>query len=235
MIERAFNEALLHKGNKKDALREFAISQARHILQAAGVVDPAIKDHGVAVKPEESVEKPFYMIPEGEVVKFIQEIGGKSAEQLEAEVKSTGREVTIYASDSIHSPKFEVLDEVTPQELAKFPVRALRFRGNPTTRQLYEKIPQTRCRIDGEEYILELPRAEVGPHKAIADKDQALNDWYYVMHEPITGRHGDPGVFEVEHDSVGRFLYGRWASPDDRWAPDDQLVVALRKLESVKP
>ena len=99
---------------------------------------------------EQAGQQPFYMIPEGQGVRFIQEIGGKSADQLEAEVKATGRAVTIYASDMLHSPKFEVLEKVTPQELLKAPVRAYGLPGNPTTRELLERIPK--CRY-GEGYV----------------------------------------------------------------------------------
>lgn len=179
----------------------------------------------------EAVEQPLHMIPEGEGVKFIQNIGGKSAEQLEVEVEATGREITTYASDMLHSPKFGVLEKVTPQKLLKAPVRAFGLPGIPTIRELFERIPQ--CRY-GEEYALELPRAEVGPHMAIADENQAKDDDYYVMHQPIAGRSGYPRVFQVRHLSIGRFLHGRWASPYNRWFPDDQLVVALRKIEPVK-
>jgi len=198
-------------------------------------IDAAIAGTRASLASLEAVklqaEQLFYMIPEGEGLRFNLDIGGKSAEQLEDEVKATGREVTIYASDMIHSPKFEVLGKITTQRLLKFPVRALGLLGNPTTTEILERIPQ--CQY-GED-ALELPRAEVGPHKTIADKDQPKDDYYYVMHQPITDRYGDPRVFGVEHDSHGRFLHGGWADPARRWNPDDQLVVALRKIESVKP
>ena len=188
-----------------------------------------------AVKPQtQVVEDEFYAIPEGIGVISTLKIGGQSAGQLEAAVKATGREIDVYASDLIHSPQFEVLEEVTSQELLKLPVRALGLPDNPTTAEILERIPHCRYQYGDEKYALELPRAEVGPHKAIADKDQAEDDCYYIIHQPITDRDGDPSVFLVGHDSYGRFLVGSWVDPDYRWDRDYQLVVALRKVEPVK-
>lgn len=42
MIERAFEEARQHRDNA-GVVRQFAITQARRLLEVAGVVDPAIK------------------------------------------------------------------------------------------------------------------------------------------------------------------------------------------------
>ena len=183
------------------------------------------------VRPEEAVERPFFVIPEGGGVKFTQNIGGKSPKQLEAENKATGREVTYGARNMLLSDEFDVLKEVTPQVLLKFPVRALGLPGTPTTTELYERIPQTQY----GDYVLELSRAEVGPHLGIEDKDQPVGDYYYVMHKPITDSYSLPSVFGIGSLSFGRLLDGTQADPDLRWDPDTQLVVTLRKIKPVKP
>lgn len=229
MIERAFEEARQHKGNKRNAVRQFAIGRARDLLIAAGVVDPAIKDQVPTTKPNKAVEQPFFEISEDLVSRFTREIGGKPVEQLEAEAKAV-RNVSVYASDLMHSPKFEVLEDVISQELGKLPVLALGLPGTPTTRQIFARIPQ--CRVGA--YTLELCRAEVGPHQAIADKDQPLGDAYFIMHEPITDRGGLPDVFFLERDGHGLWLGCGWAGPGSRWDPGYRLVVALRKNEPVK-
>jgi len=54
MLERDFREAKQYKGNKGNAIRQFAIERAIDILRAAGVVDPAIKDQTVATRPPNS-------------------------------------------------------------------------------------------------------------------------------------------------------------------------------------
>lgn len=211
----------------KAGLARTLVTAAKAWREAYG--DIPLPGQKTDAKDQKTTEQSLFIIPEELGVQFTQKIGGKSPEQLEAEAKAD-REVTINASDMLHSPKFEVLEEVTPQDLLKFPVRALGLPGDPTIRQIFERIPQGRY----GDYALEIPRAEVGPHLAIADREQPLNDWYYITHEPIAGRSGGPLVFTVGHDSGGRFLSGTWARPDGGWDPDDQLVVALRKIEPVK-
>ncbi|OGW74342.1 MAG: hypothetical protein A3J72_02985 [Nitrospirae bacterium RIFCSPHIGHO2_02_FULL_40_19] len=228
MIERAFGQARLHRDNKRKA-RQTALDRAMDILKAVGVVDPAIQDQVVATKPQRAVEQPFYMIPEGLGVRFIREIGGKSADQLEVEAKGV-RTVTEYASDMIHNPKFTTLPKVTPQELIRLPVSALGLFGTPTTRQIFERAPQ--CRVG--DMVLELCRAEVGLHQAIKDTEQPLNDYYYIMHKQLASRHGRLRVFSLERSADGLFLNGGWAEPDGRWDPRSQVVFALRKVEPVK-
>ncbi len=228
---------------KNDKLREVKLG-ALHVVRTA--VDFAEKigalpaslpqfsrarelklDQAVATKPQRA--ESLYFIPEGVGVKWPLDIGGKPVDQLEAEAKSV-RTVSRYASDMMHNPKFTTLEEVTPVELIKLPVSALGLPGTPTTRQIFERAPQ--CKVG--DMTLELCRAEVGPHQAIKDTEQPLNDYYYIMHEPITDRDGDPGVFGLGRNADGLWLHGGWARPGNGWDPDDQVVFTLRKVEPVK-
>ena len=229
MIEKAFGEARQHKDNKRNAVRQFALDRAMDLLRAAGVVDPAIKDQVVATKPQTMVEESLYFIPEGVGVRWALDIGGMPADQLEA--GASVRNVSGGVVDMIHHPKFTTLPEVTPVELIKLPVSALGLPGTPTTRQIFERAPQ--CRVG--DMALEFCRAEVGPHQAIKDIEQPLNDYYYIMHEPIAGRRGLPRVFELARDDDGLWLSDDWALPEGRWYPERQLVFTLRKVEPVKP
>ena len=216
MIERAFEEARLHRENKelhrenKDSIIKFAIDQA------------------VARRPQTAAES-LYFIPEGVGVRSSLDIGGKPVDQLAADAKRV-RTLSGYALDMMHNPKFTTLEEVTPQELIKLRVQDLGLTGTPTTTEVFERA--THSRIGNT--ALELCRAEVGPHQAIADTEQPLNDWYYIAHKPITDRDGDPSVFGLERNAGGLWLDGRWAKPDYGWRPGDRLVFALRNIESVK-
>ena len=211
MIERAFEEARLHRENKelhrenKDSIIKFAIDQA------------------VARRPQTAAES-LYFIPEGVGVRSSLDIGGKPVDQLEADTLSG------YALDMMHNPKFTTLEEVTPQELIKLRVQDLGLTGTPTTTEVFERATHSRI----GDMALELCRAEVGPHQAIADTEQPLNDWYYIAHEPITDRGGYMGVFSLERRADWFWLDGDWARPDGRWRPGDQFVFALRNIESVK-
>lgn len=168
-----------------------------------------------------------YEIPEGIGIRFNREIGGKTAEQLEVEAKAVRR---VYVSDIMHSPKFGTLKEVTLQELIKLRVKDLGLPRTPTTKQIFERAAHSRI----GNMVLELCRAEVGPHQATADKDQPLGDYYYIMHEPIADRSGYPSVFELGRDGDGLWLYGAWATPGSRWGPGTRLVFALRNIEPIK-
>jgi len=229
MLERDFREAKQYKGNKGNAIRQFALDGAMALLKAAGVVDPAIKDQAVATRPQTVVEESFYFIPEGVGIRSTLEIGGKSAEQLEAGVKSVGN-ASEYSLDMMHNPKFTTLEKVTPVELIKLPVSAFGLPGTPTTRQIFERAAHSRI----GDMALELCRAEVGPHQRIKDTDQPLNDWYSIMHEPITDRHGRPSVFTLVRHGDGLWLRDDWAKPVSRWNPGIQVVFTLREIEPVK-
>lgn len=130
----------------------------------------------------------------------------------------------------MHNPKFTTLEEVTLQELIKLRVQDLGLPGTPTTKQIIGRA--THSRIGN--MALELCRAEVGPHQAIADKDQPLGDYYYIMHEPAPGRSGDPRVFGLGRGGGGLWLHDYWANPDSPWPPDAQFVFSLRNFEPVK-
>ncbi len=130
----------------------------------------------------------------------------------------------------IHNPKFTTLPEVTPVELIKLPVSAFGLSGIPTTEQIVERATHSRI----GHMALELCRAEVGPHQRIKDTEQPLNDWYSIMHEPLSDRDGSLLVFSLARFALGLWLRGRWARPDGGWAPDLQVVFALREIEPVK-
>lgn len=183
----------------------------------------------LATRPQKEVEQPFYVIPESIGVRSTLEIGGKSVDQLEAEVKSV-RKPSGYTLDMMHSPEFATLEEVTPVELIKLRVREFGLTGTPTTTQLFERA--THSRIGN--MALELCRTEVGPHQAIADTKQPLNDVYYIAHEPIADRGGHLRVFSLARDASGLWLDDAWALPGCGWDPGSRLGFALREIEPVK-
>jgi hypothetical protein len=54
--------------------------------------------------------------------------------------------------------------------------------------------------------------------------------------KPIACSFGDPSVFELGRYVVGLWLGGRWAEPDNTWAPQSGFVFSLRKsLKSFEP
>lgn len=202
MIERAIEKARQYQDSKRNARRQFAITQAR---------------------------QPLFEIPEDLGVRFTCEIGGKSVEQLVTEAKSV-RDFSMPVFDMMtHNPKFTTLEKVTPQTLIKLRVKDLGLPETPTTEQIFERATHSRI----GDMALEYCRAEVGPHLAIADKDQPLG-YYFIVHEPLADRFGDKHVFRLERNKFGLCLNGGWAHFDRKWFPEDQLVFALRNIEPVK-
>ena len=231
MIERGFNEAQRLSSNK-GAVRQKAIAQARRILEAAGVVDPAIKDQTATIRPQDqAAEHDFYVIPEGIGVRSTLEIGGKSAEQLEEEMKQAGINISAYTRYMLYSLAFTTLDHPQEVELLKLRVQDLGLSGTPTTNQIFERAQKSTY----GEFRLGLCPAEVGPHQRLSDTDQPLNDWYTIAMHQITGRLGSPRVFVLARDARGLGLYDRWAEPYFQWVPDDRIVFSLRKFELLKP
>lgn len=230
MIERAFEEARLHKDNKRNAVRQFAIERAMDLLKAAGVVDPAIKDQVVATRSQKAVEQPFYTIPEGIGVRSTLEIGGKSAQQLEEELKQRGINVSSYAREMMHSSTFTTLEEPTAIELLKLRVQDLGLSGTPITKQIFERAQRSKV----GEMILDLCPVEVGPYQRLNDSEQPLNDWYYIAHQQITDRSGSPRVFRLGRSAGGLWLSGAWAGPESGWNLEGQVVFSLRSPEPAK-
>ena len=56
----------------------------------------------------------------------------------------------------------------------------------PTTQQIFDK---------AQELGLSLCPPQVGLQLRVDYQDQPLNEWIYIMMEPIAGRYGHPGMF----------------------------------------
>lgn len=69
----------------------------------------------------------------------------------------------------------------------------------------------------------------VGPYQRIADKDQKMNDVYWIAMDPINDSGGRPGAFELGRRGDGTCLLGYWALPDSWWNAEDRIVFSLRK------
>lgn len=169
------------------------------------------------------VEHVYTSFPEGKIRRQAVEIGGKSKDQLKAELKTAGVSISSYAEDMLNSLDFITLKNPQIMDTVRLRVQDLGLEGYPTTDQVYAR---------AKELGLELCPAEVGPHLRLKNMDQPVGDWYWIGMKQITDRGGDPYVFDLERHGDGLWLHDRWARPGDAWGPRDQFVFSLRKSET---
>ncbi|OGE44067.1 hypothetical protein A3B45_05235 [Candidatus Daviesbacteria bacterium RIFCSPLOWO2_01_FULL_39_12] len=167
------------------------------------------------------IEHVYTSFPEGKIRMQKLEIGGKSKQQLVAEMKQQGINIYEYAQQMIDSPDFTTLPQKDDIDLVRLTVQDLGLKGTPTTDEVYAK---------AGELGLDLCPAEVGPHLRLKDTNQPLGEWYFIGMKQIADRVGYPGVFYLARDGDGLWLSDGWARPDDvAWSPGHEFVFALRK------
>ena len=150
------------------------------------------------------------------------EVGGKSANELLAEIKSAGTYVSDWARDIMAKSAWKP-GEREQVKFARAKVRELGFTTRPTTAQIW-----TRIRELGHGHALCEPCD--GPAIRLALGDQPRSDYFWVAMEQITDSDGSPSVFYVGRRGDGeRWLYAGWVYPDYGWYLDDEIVFRLRK------
>lgn len=173
---------------------------------------------------QKNIEHIFTSFPEGRIEKASMEIGGKTEEELEKEIKEKFKLFSI-AESMMRNPDFVTEKHPEKIDIVRLKVRDLGFTKNPTTDELYKR---------AEELGLELCPAEVGPHlrlkyKEIFKRIQSMYENLFIAMKQIADSGGNPFVFNVRRYDYGEWLYGDWAGPADRWNLDDEFVFRLRK------
>ncbi len=167
------------------------------------------------------VEHVYTSFPEGKIRRQKLEIGGKSKQQLVAEMKQQGINIYEYAQQMIDSPDFTTLPRKDDVDLVRLKVQDLGLGDDyPTINQIY---------VRASELGLKLCPPEVGLQLRLKDTNQPLGEWYYIGMKQIADRDGRPLVFKLGRDEDGLWLGDRWADPVDRWPPEFEFVFALRK------
>ncbi|MDO8618944.1 MAG: hypothetical protein Q7R49_03275, partial [Candidatus Daviesbacteria bacterium] len=131
-----------------------------------GPLEPGIFD-----KLPANLEHVYTSFPEGRIKRQAVEIGGKSKDQLKAELKQAGVNISQYADDMINSPDFVTLKDPQTLDTVRLRVSDLGLKGSPTTDQVYAQ---------AEELGLELCPPEVGPQLRLKDTDQPMGDYYWI-------------------------------------------------------
>lgn len=170
-----------------------------------------------------NIEHVYTKFPEGRVRQEAVKIGGKTAQQLEAELKQAGVQINRYAQDMLQSQDFATLPTPELLNTVRLTVSDLGFDGTPTTDQIYNR---------AAELGLDLCPAEVGPHLRLKDKDQPEGEWYYIGMKQIADSHGNQHVFELGRRDGALWLRRPWAPPDRKWGRGPLFVFSLRKSEA---
>lgn len=164
-----------------------------------------------------SIEHLYTSFPEGKIHKYQTEIGGKTKEQLKAELQEKKIYVSDWANQLIESKDFMVLKSTETADLVRLTVKDLGFENGATTDEIYKK---------AKELGLELCPPEVGPHLRLS---YSGGDWMLIAMKQITDRDGRPIVFYLDPGEVVLVLDANDANPSNRWGSNNQFVFLLRK------
>ncbi|MBA3788833.1 hypothetical protein H0X32_00340 [Patescibacteria group bacterium] len=178
---------------------------------------------GIFQKLSEHLEHVYTSFPEKKIRRDSVEIGGKSKEQLIAEMESAGINISDYAKSMMGNPDFTVSENREEAKLVRLTVADLGFKTNATTDQIYER---------AEALGLELCPPDTGPNYRLKYKDQPLREYVHIGMKQIAARDGDPSVFRLRRYDGGLWLDRSWAEPGSGWDSGREFVFRFRKVEA---
>jgi hypothetical protein len=148
------------------------------------------------------------------------EVGGKSKDQLIAEMVAAGHSVSDWAKDIMSKPTWSPGDKQTVK-FVRVKVSELGFTKSPKTSEVWARI---------QELGHSLCEPGDGPAIRLALKDQPRGDYFWTAMQQITDSDGGPDVFFVRRRDGGEsWLHARWVRPDFEWRLGDGVVFRLRK------
>jgi hypothetical protein len=178
---------------------------------------------GIFQKLPEGMSHVYTSFPEKKIRRESVEIGGKTKEQLIAEMEAAHINISDYTKSMMENRDFIPGKNKEVATLIRLTVADLGFKTSATTDQIYER---------AQTLGLELCPPDTGPNYRLKYKDQPLNEWVRIGMKQIADSVGDPGVFNLGRGVGGLWLGFGWALPDRGWYPDNEFVFRLRKSES---
>lgn len=176
---------------------------------------------GIFQRLPENLEHVYTSFPEKKIRRENVEIGGKTAEQLEQELRQAGINISDYAQNMLRSPDFVPGKTRETATLIRLTVADLGFARGANTDQIYRR---------AEELGLELCPADTGPNYRLKYKDQPVGEWAYIGMKQISDRSGGPSVFALARYEDGLWLSSGWAKPDVDWRPGNEVCVLLPQV-----
>lgn len=145
--------------------------------------------------------------------------GLKTAKDFRNELKKNNR-IGVWGDDILGQSAFTVSDIEKEVDLVNISVEELGFKDGATRKDIYDR---------ALELGLQLCPEEVGPQLRLQYTDQPKGEWLRVAMEPIADSDGDLNVFDVAHDSDGRWLNGNNGHPDNFWNGDNRWLFLRSK------
>ena len=177
--------------------------------QAMEALEELRADGSISVATQERLGLPKifrYASPE-KLTLYSLTIGGKTPQQLEAELEARGFKIGGNASFMMKSRDFTTEKHQEELQLVRLTAEDLfHDRTSHTMDEAYNK---------AKELGLELCPAEVGPHLRLTYKDQPFLERIYIAMKQIADHDGHFHVFSVERDDVGLWLDGHWLESCD--------------------
>ena len=165
------------------------------------------------------------------------QIGGKTAEELEATLKQAGSSISDNAEYMLKSKKFVTGKEQEDITIIRLSVADLGFENGATIAEIMGRQDDQDAHGNPAPFTsgmisrlgLELCPAETGPHYRLQYKNQPFGEWIRVGMKPISDSSGDPSVFVLSHSDDGLWLGDSWARPGSRCSSGGRFAFRLGK------
>lgn len=171
-------------------------------------------------KLPETLEYIYASFPERKIRKEQVEVGGKSVEQLIAEMDAAGVQITNSTKSMLKDNDFVPGKHLEEMTLVHLTVADLGFASSATTDQIFD-----RARALG----LELCPVDTGPSYRLQYRNQPLNEWVRVGIGHIANPGVRPFVFSLACRADGLWLSGSWTELASQWDSDSLFVFRFRK------
>ncbi len=184
---------------------------------------------GIFQKLPESLEYVYTAFPEKKINRESVEVGGRTAEQLIAEMETAHIHINKYAKYILENPQFipgKNRDRVT---LIQLTVEELGFKTTATTEQIYER---------AQSLGLKLCPIDTGPSYRIKYKLQPPNDLdgriYIAMKQVVDNNDSEnyEHIFNLANLDEGLELRTAVAHPHKEWDPISKFIFLLPKSTS---
>ena len=172
----------------------------------------------------QGVEYIYTSFPERKIERQIIEIGGRTAQQLETELKKAGVKTSPEATIMLQSNDFTTLSRPQPLEILHLKLQDLGFtwEETPRTGEIYRR---------AKEIGLGLCPAEVGPHLRLIDTNQPMREYYYIGMEPISYPYSGLDVFALARHEGNLLLRSRAGGHNDWWGLSDEFIFLLPQAD----
>lgn len=181
---------------------------------------------GIFQKLPETIEYIYTSFPEKKFRIDGAEVGGKSKEELIADLKAQDFNISDYTYSTLDNSDFVVSPHREHLNLICLTVADLGFETDATTVQIFER---------AEALGLELCPPDTGPSYRLTYTDQPSNEILHIAMRPITDSDGNQIIYSLSYNLSGQddgfCLYEDCATTWFEWSPRNMFVFHFRKRE----